>query len=202
MDHNSISDYLITLFQDVSLNGVNDSNLQDIESGLIMVLDSDDIKLFNHIALVNLIYLLDSSNTSTILIHRLVAELKLKSLRLIYTGRINLAVTEDAKCCMGRSLEKKTTQEELPLLKNLPSLPPYGEVGIGRTKTLVGSGEELITEYEIDHTGQALKVLSSYRQKINELAELNDNVFDRVLKSIDEKESQQTTTAVLIEADL
>lgn len=202
MDYNSISDYLITLFQDVSLNGVNDSNLQDIESSLTMVLDSDDIKLFNHIALVNLLYLLDSSNTSTILIHRLVAELKLKSLRLIYTGRINLAITEDTKCCMGRPSEKKTTQEELPLLKNLPSLPPYGEVGIGRTKTLIGSGEELITEYEIDHTGQALKVLSSYRQKIDELTELNDNVFDRVLKSIDEKESQHTTAAVLTEADL
>lgn len=202
MDYNSISDYLITLFQDVSLNGVNDNNLQDIESSLTMVLDSDDIKLFNHIALVNLIYLLDSSTTSTILIHRLVAELKLKSLRLIYTGRINLTITEDTKCCMGRPSEEKTTQEELPLLKNLPSLPPYGEVGIGRTKTLVGSGEELITEYEIDHTGQALKVLSSYRQKIDELTELNDNVFDRVLKSIDEKESQQTTTAVLTEADL
>ena len=202
MDYNSISDYLITLFQDVSLNGVNDSNLQNIESGLTMVLDSDDIKLFNHIALVNLIYLLDSSNTSTILIHRLVAELKLKSLRLIYTGRINLAITEDAKCCTGHPSEKKTTKEELPLLKNLPSLPPYGEIGIGRTKTLVGSGEELITEYEIDHTGQALRVLSSYRQKINELVELNDNVFDRVLNDINEKESQQNTAIALTEADL
>ena len=86
MDTNFSSNNLNQLFQDVTLTSVNDRNVLQIETFLTNLIDSNDYEVFNSPIFMNFIFLLDSSETSFIIKH-LIREIKLKSLRLVYTSK-------------------------------------------------------------------------------------------------------------------
>lgn len=116
MDGNRIIVNLSNIFQDVALNGVNDQNIEAITEVLALVVDSNDLTIFNSPLLHNLFYILENNNTSSIILQQLIAEIKLKSVRLIYTGKNKVLITgEEEKACV-------TTYEitDLPKFTNLP----------------------------------------------------------------------------------
>ena len=174
MDANVSSNNLNQLFQDVTLASVNDRNILQIETFLTNLIDSNDYEVFNNPILMNFIFLLDSSETSFIIKH-LVREIKLKSLRLVYTSK-QRQDDEVNKCCMR--------EEELPLFTDLPSLPPPGETSFAR-QVYQENGNEIIKTYLIDHTGQALELVSVETNEYeSEFATLNDSVIERAVREV------------------
>ena len=174
MDANFSSNNLNQLFQDVTLASVNDRNILQIETFLTNLIDSNDYEVFNNPILMNFIFLLDSSETSFIIKH-LVREIKLKSLRLVYTSK-QRQDDEVNKCCMR--------EEELPLFTDLPSLPPPGETSFAR-QVYQENGNEIIKTYLIDHTGQALELVSVETNEYeSEFATLNDSVIERAVREV------------------
>ena len=166
MERESFKSNLIAAFQDVSVNGVTEINADIIQSMLMNVLDSNDISLFTDPVLTNLIFLLDL-NASSILIQHLIHEFKLKSLRLLYT--------------MAQQFEEEP--QDLPMFTDLPNLPAPGTLGQARRVERF-SDKEIVTTYEIDHTGQALRLVSveEIATSKSDLDTLNNNVIDLTLQ--------------------
>lgn len=178
MDTNFSSNNLNQLFQDVTLTSVNDRNILQIEAFLTNLIDSNDYEVFNSPILMNFIFLLDSSETSFIIKH-LVREIKLKSLRLVYTSKQR----QDNEI-IGCSMQ----EEELPLFTDLPSLPALGETSFAR-QIYQENGNEIIKTYLIDHTGQALELVNVETNEYeSEFATLNDSVIERAVKEVNGKD--------------
>lgn len=182
MDHNSITNDLTALFQDVALNGVTNDNVDIIANLFMIILDDNNFTIFNNPLIANLIYLIEM-NESSILIKHLVTEFKLKSLRLIYTNK-NSLMQED---CAAPSSQKQCcteNEEDLPLFTNLIDLPPEGS--FSRAKKIEEiNGKKIIKTYRINHRGQAVELLGVEEQDFNkELEQLNDSVIERVLKGV------------------
>lgn len=178
MDTNFSSNNLNQLFQDVTLTSVNDRNVLQIETFLTNLIDSNDYEVFNSPIFMNFIFLLDSSETSFIIKH-LIREIKLKSLRLVYTSK-QRQDNEIVGCSMQ--------EEELPLFTDLPSLPPPGETSFAR-QVYQENGNEIIKTYLIDHTGQALKLVNVETNEYeSEFATLNDNVIERAVREVNGKD--------------
>lgn len=201
MDGNRIIVNLSNIFQDVALNGVNDQNIEAITEVLALVVDSNDLTIFNSPLLHNLFYILENNNTSSIILQQLIAEIKLKSVRLIYTGKNKVLITgEEEKACV-------TTNEitDLPKFANLPQLPARGTYA--RARHVVTEGDtERIYVYKIDHTGQAVELVETLTRSLSkaDVTNLNDNVVDRVLKEMDNPGAKRVSKAkpVLTENDL
>lgn len=204
MDGNCIIVNLSNVFQEVAVNGVNDQNIEAITEVLALVVDSNDLTVFNSPLLHNLFYILENNNTSSIVLRQLIAEIKLKSVRLIYTGKNKVLITgEEAKTCVAN----ETT--DLPKFTNLSQLPAKGTYA--RARHVVTEGDvERISVYKIDHTGQAVELVETLTRSLSkaDVTNLNDNVVDRVLKEMDTpgaKRITKTNTAlkpVMTEDDL
>lgn len=200
MDGNSIIVNLSNIFQDVALNGVNDQNIETITEVLSLVVDSNDLTVFNSPLLHNLFYILENNNTSSIILQQLITEIKLKSVRLIYTGKNKVLITsEEEKACVPN----ETT--DLPKFTNLPQLPARGTYA--RARHVVTEGDtERIYVYKIDHTGQAVELVETLTRSLSkaDVTNLNDNVVDRVLKEMDNPGAKRVSKAkpVLTENDL
>ena len=185
MDINNTRDNLNTLFQEIVSTSVNDTNISQIETFLINIIDGKDYEIFSDLTFINLIFLLDSSTQTTFLLKHLINEIKQKSLRLLYTN--------------GGSQEECCDKKEFPVFDNLPSYPPVGQTS--RAKRAYEDGDDLVVEtYIIDHTGKALELVSIERQEHNEQFDaLNDSILERALKSIPE---QLSSNVPLTEDDL
>lgn len=200
MDGNRIIVNLSNIFQDVALNGVNDQNIETITEVLSLVVDSNDLTVFNSPLLHNLFYILENNNTSSIILQQLITEIKLKSVRLIYTGKNKVLITgEEEKACVPN----ETT--DLPKFTNLSQLPARGTYA--RARHVVTEGDtERIYVYKIDHTGQAVELVETLTRSLSkaDVTNLNDNVVDRVLKEMDNPGAKRVSKAkpVLTENDL
>lgn len=210
MDSTNITNHLISLFQQVTLYGVTDENTDELQEVLITILDSNDPALFNNLILTNLIYILEL-NEPSILMKHLITEVKLKSLRLIYTNRIQIMgmgtpTAQKSAPTLMTAMPKECCkkEEELPLFTNLSSLPKEGSYSRAK-KIIRKDGKEFINIYRIDHTGQAIELLESKEKLVDdELHRLNNNIIERVLENIDKHHEQSTppATAPLTEQDL
>ena len=191
MEHNNFTNNLILVFQDVSLNGITEDNLDAIQDVLTYALDNSDASIFKDMTLINLIYLLDI-NSPSVLIRHLLTEFKYKSLRLTYT---NLGNTESCDTCSPskpstQDIKACTNNDEMPDFSDLPNLPPKGQ--IGKARYIVNDGKnEIVKIYTVDHTGKALELVDSLTNTKNKpsLNDLNDNVIDKVLAKVEKHQA-------------
>lgn len=189
MEHNNFTTNLIAVFQDVSLNGITENNIDAIQEVLTYALDSNNTSIFKDLTLINLIYLLDI-NSSSILIRHLVTEFKFKSLRLMYVDSSNI---NDCETCMPNEASEQQTDicinsndDEMPDFSHLPNLPPKGQ--LGKARHIVSDGKnEIVKIYTVDHTGKALELVDSFTNVKNKMSlnDLNDNVIDKVLAKVE-----------------
>lgn len=178
MDTNSITNNLNRLFQEVTLNSITSENVGAIELFLTSIIDSNNYQIFNDHMFLNLIFLLETQESSSYVIKHLLREVKLKSLRLMYTQ--GSAETSN-ECCYNQQ-----EREELPWFTDLPALPAEGEISFAKTITQQ-DGQEIIKTYKIDHTGRALELVNTEINEYNEeLETLNDSMLERVLKNIND----------------
>ena len=178
MDANCITDYLNEIFQEIAINGITLQNSNAIEEFLIKILDSEDYSVFTSTLFLNLIFLLETKDTSLIIKH-LVQEVKLKSLRIIYTSGSNYennnSFSNKQNCDNNTNC---SDEEELPFFEDL-DLPPKGKNAFAKT-IVVENGKEIIKTYLIDHTGQALQLLNTeVKEFIEDLNKLNNNLLDQ-----------------------
>lgn len=202
MDANSITNYLNEVFQEIAINGVTSQNSNAIEAFLIEILDSGDYSIFTSTLFLNLIFLLETKETSLIIKH-LVQEVKLKSLRVVYTSGSNYdsgvstaAVTaNNNQCCNNKSSD----EDELPFFEGL-DLPPEGMNAFAK-KIDIEDGKEVVRTYLIDHTGQALQLLNvEVKEFIEDLSKLNNNLLDQTYDVI--KNQEISDNVPLTEDDL
>lgn len=182
MDANSITNYLNEVFQEIAINGVTSQNSNAIEAFLIEILDSGDYSIFTSTLFLNLIFLLETKETSLVIKH-LVQEVKLKSLRIVYTSGSSydsnisttaVTTTNNNQCCNNKSSD----EDELPLFEGL-DLPPEGMNAFAK-KIDIEDGKEVVRTYLIDHTGQALQLLNvEIKEFIEDLSKLNNNLLDQ-----------------------
>lgn len=191
MDGNSIIVNLSNIFQDVALNGVNDQNIEAITEVMALVVDSNDLTVFNSPLLHNLFYILENSNTSSIILQQLIAEIKLKSVRLIYTGKNKVLIMgEEEKTCIPNEAT------DLPKFTNLPQLPAPGSYARARHVVVEGDVERTFV-YRIDHTGQAIELVETFTRSLSkaDVTNLNDNVVDRVLREMESPGARHVSKA-------
>lgn len=96
--YNSINNFLTSLFQDVSINGLNDSNKNQIEQFFITILDTPYQEAFNNPLLYQVILLLEREPFSNKILSLLIEEVKLKGLRVAFTPKENLLQPINAAC--------------------------------------------------------------------------------------------------------
>lgn len=170
MDQNNATNNLNRLFQEVTLTSVNENNIMEIENLLISIIDNNNYSFFNNPIFINFIFLLDNIDNTSLVVKHLIKEIKLKSLRLLYT---DCNKVEDV-CC-------EEEVEKLPVLTGLPSYPQKGKTGIARTREDNGDFV-VIKTYKIDHTGQAIELVKIEKEdKRNEIKILNDSMIERAL---------------------
>ncbi len=189
MDYNSIINNLNTAFQNIVLEGATENNLELITSTLLDVVDTTDLAIFNSPLLNNLIYFLEINHISTILISQLISEIKLKSLRLIYTNKNKILLNDEANTIEVKN-NASNADDELPRFTSLPSLPEVGSYGRAKMVSYK-DGKEQIKTYRIDHTGQAIELLEIEEHPHHDFSQLNDNVIDRVLSEMDNPNSKR-----------
>lgn len=201
MDANSITNYLNEVFQEIAINGITAQNSNAVEAFLIEILDSGDYSIFTNTLFLNLIFLLETKETSLIIKH-LVQEVKLKSLRVVYTSGTNYensvnynSSNNNSQCCNNKSFD----EDELPLFEGL-DLPPEGMNAFAK-KIDVEDGKEVVRTYLIDHTGQALQLLNvEIKEFIEDLSKLNNNLLDQTYDIIKNQEISENVP--LTEDDL
>ena len=203
MDANSITNYLNEVFQEIAINGVTSQNSNAIEAFLIEILDSGDYSIFTSTLFLNLIFLLETKETSLVIKH-LVQEVKLKSLRIVYTSGSSydsnisttaVTTTNNNQCCNNKSSD----EDELPLFEGL-DLPPEGMNAFAK-KIDIEDGKEVVRTYLIDHTGQALQLLNvEIKEFIEDLSKLNNNLLDQTYDVIKNQEISENVP--LTEDDL
>ena len=202
MDANSITNYLNEVFQEIAINGVTSQNSNAVEAFLIEILDSGDYSIFTSTLFLNLIFLLETKETSLIIKH-LVQEVKLKSLRVVYTSGSNYdsgvstaaVTTNNNQCCNNKSSD----ENELPFFEGL-DLPPEGMNAFAK-KIDIEDGKEVVRTYLIDHTGQALQLLNvEVKEFIEDLSKLNNNLLDQTYDVI--KNQEISDNVPLTEDDL
>lgn len=89
MEQKSLRDYLNQFFQEITLNGLTEENLNNIEVFLSQVIDSSEVNIFGDILIYNFLNLLKNQNSSTFILNHLIKEVELKGLRLVYLGMAN-----------------------------------------------------------------------------------------------------------------
>ena len=201
MDANSITNYLNEVFQEIAINGITSQNSNAVEAFLIEILDSGDYSIFTSTLFLNLIFLLETKETSLIIKH-LVQEVKLKSLRVVYTSGTNYensvnydSSNDNSQCCNNKSSD----EDELPLFEGL-DLPPEGMNAFAK-KIDIEDGKEVVRTYLIDHTGQALQLLNvEIKEFIEDLSKLNNNLLDQTYDVIKNQEISENVP--LTEDDL
>lgn len=191
MDYNSLNLNLTNLFQRIAItNEITEDFVNDVQNILIEIVDGADVSIFNSALLTNFIYLVENTNSTPVIKH-LITELKLKSLRLIYTG-VNNVFTEITPA----------PEEELPKFTDIAQLPPPGQ--FSHVKHVLRDGDdEITTTYRVDSTGQAVSIVNVSKTKINrDLDRFNDNIIERVLTEIDQHKNTAGLKTPISENDL
>ena len=96
--YNSINNFLISLFQNVSAFGITEENKNQIEQFFVTILDTPDINAFKNPLLFQLILLLKREKNSNKVIDLLIEEIELKSVRVLFTSK-NLLQESNETCC-------------------------------------------------------------------------------------------------------
>lgn len=119
--NNSINNFLTTLFQEISISGIQDSNKNQIEIFFTTILDTPNTDVFKHPLFYQLLLLIDREPITNKVLSLLVEEVKLKALRVAFTPSINESVVnnkpETATCNCPPPQSK-------PITKTRPAPPP------------------------------------------------------------------------------
>ena len=89
MEQNHPKYNLNNLFQDLTANGLNEQNKNNITNFLIEIIDSKSEHIFNDNIFHSFILLLKSSKENTLLISHLLEEIDLKTIRLGWIKSLN-----------------------------------------------------------------------------------------------------------------
>lgn len=114
--YNSINNFLISLFQNVSTFGITEENKNQIEQFFVTILDTPDTNAFKNPLLFQLILLLKREKNSNKVIDLLIEEIEVKAVRVLFTSK-NLLQESNSPCCEA----PKTQSQTLP--------PPEGASG-------------------------------------------------------------------------
>lgn len=195
MDGNNYIDHLNYLFQYLTLNPLTEESENQVEALLIAILDSNNVEIFYNPLFQNFIHLLDMKEDSSFIILHLLKEIKLKSLRLIYTSGEQLATIESEAC------DCEESDEELPQFDNI-KLPEPGKKG--RINVIEIQDDKKITHtYEINSEGVTVKKLCTKVEHNPEYERGKDSgvLNDSILYKIMTKNKNQAA-ALLTEDDL
>lgn len=95
MEKNNLNSDLMLFFQDVTFNGINDGNKEQITTLLSSIVDNKCLSIFNNYLLYNFINLLKMQEKNTFLIDHLIKEVELKALRVTYLSLQSLDYNTD-----------------------------------------------------------------------------------------------------------
>ena len=118
--YNSINNFLTSLFQDVSINGLNDSNKNQIEQFFITVLDTPYQEAFNNPLLYQVLLLLERESSTNKILSLLIEEVKLKGLRVAFMPKDNATQSTVSSCDNNCKQPQPQMQKKQMIKKTIP----------------------------------------------------------------------------------
>lgn len=118
--NNSINNFLTSLFQDVSINGVHDGNKYQIEQFFITILDTPYQEAFNSPLLYQMLLLLEREPSTNKILSLLIEEVKLKGLRVAFMPKDNAIQSTVSSCDDNCKQPQPQMQRKQMIKKTVP----------------------------------------------------------------------------------
>lgn len=164
MERNQFIDCLTLLFNEVSINGIYENILEDIEAFLILCLDNEENNfIFNFSPFYQFVLLLKRQDKISRFLRVLLDEIEMKSIRLYYQNSIE-----------SKDKFEPVFNEVLPTFTNI-KLPEKGKYKICTQR----DGGKMIY-YKVDSTGRAIEKI---KEEINPLIDFNNSALSEIYEN-------------------